>query len=249
MENTKTNKNLNVAVKYSGFDTLKEALEAHRAWVFDENDGKRVDLGDANLKGADLNSAYLNGANLKCAYLSGADLSDAILSSADLSGAYLRNADFSDANLSGANLIGAYLSGANLRNADLSRADLSGANLSGAYFSGANLRATNLNGANLKFADLSDAKLSNANLSGAKLEDHLSWERYLSEVVPALCIAGGKSLEEVAAVWDCHSWKNCPMHVAFGVNSIEKIPALYRLEVERFVMFFDQKLIPRPIVE
>ena len=174
MENTKTNKNLNVAVKYSGFDTLKEALDAHRAWILNKEDGKR----------ADLSRAY-----------------------------------FSGENLSGANLSGAYLRDANLSRANLSRTDLSGANLIG------------------------------VKLSGAKLENGLSWEKYLSEVVPALCVAGGKSLEEVAAVWDCHSWKNCPMHIAFGVNSIEKIPALYQFEADRFVRFFDQKLIPRPIAE
>ena len=209
MENTKTNKNLNVTVKYSGFDTLKEALDAHRAWILNKEDGKC-----ANLSRADLNGAYLRGADLN-----GADLSSANLSGVNLSSANLSGVNLSDAYLSGANLSGAYLRDANLSRANLSRTDLSGANLIG------------------------------VKLSGAKLENGLSWEKYLSEVVPALCVAGGKSLEEVAAVWDCHSWKNCPMHIAFGVNSIEKIPALYQFEADRFVRFFDQKLIPRPIAE
>ena len=239
MENTKTNENLNVAVKYSGFDTLKEALEAHRAWILNKEDGKC-----ANLSRADLGGAILRGANL----------SDTNLSNANLS-----RANLSEAKLSAADLSGANLSGANLSRADLSRADLGDTNLSNAYLRGANLSDTNLSsailsgailsGANLSGVDLSSAYLSGANLSGANLENGLSWERYLSEVVPDLCIAGGKSLEEVAAVWDCHSWENCPMHVAFGVNSIDEIPEMHRLEVERFVMFFDQKLIPRPVVE
>ena len=138
MENTKKSENLNVTVKYSGFDTLKEALESHRVWALGEENGKR--------------------------------------------------------------------------------------------------------------ADFSDADLSNANLSGAIFENGLSWEQYLSEVVPALCIAGGKSLEEVAAVWNCHSWENCPMHIAFGVNSLKEIPEMHREEVEQFITFFDQKLIPNPIM-
>ena len=193
MENTKTSENLNVAVKYSGFDTLKEALESHRVWALGEENGKRADF-------------------------SGANLSDAFLS---------------EVNLSSANLSGANLSGANLSGANLSGANLSGANLSDAYLSG---------------AYLSHAYLGGADLKGAYLSGTLKWEQYLSEVVPALCIAGGKSLEEVAAVWNCHSWENCPMHIAFGVNSLIEIPALYQFEAERFVMFFDQKLIPNPIM-
>ena len=218
MENTKKSENLNVTVKYSGFDTLKEALESHRVWALGEENGKRADFSDA-----DLSNANLSGVNLIGAILSGTNLSGANLSGTNLSGAYL-----SGTNLSGANLIGANLNRADLSGANLNRADLKGAYLSGAYLSG--------------------ACLIGANLSGATLENGLSWEQYLSEVVPALCIAGGKSLEEIAAVWDCHSWENCPMHVAFGVNSLKKIPALYRLEAERFIRFFDQKIIPNPIV-
>ena len=74
MENTKTNKNLNVAVKYSGFDTLKEALDAHRAWILNKEDGKRADLSRAyfsgeNLSGANLNRVDLKGADLRGTYL------------------------------------------------------------------------------------------------------------------------------------------------------------------------------------
>ena len=239
MENTKTNENLNVAVKYSGFDTLKEALDAHRAWILNKKDGKR-----ANLRGADLRNADLRGAYLRGAYLSGANLRSANLSGENLSGTNL-----SGVNLSRANLSRADLSGAKISAADLGGANLSEANISEANIRGANLSGVNLSGANLSGVDLSSAYLNNAKLSGANLENGLSWERYLSEVVPALCIAGGKSLEEVAAVWECHSWENCPMHIAFGVNSIDEIPETHRLEARRFVMFFDQELIPRPVAE
>jgi hypothetical protein len=189
-------------LKYNGFDTLKEALEAHHEWLLDITEGKRADLSDANLSGANLSRANLSLANLS-------------------------RADLSDANLSGANLSGAYLSGANLSLANLSRANLSLANLSR--------------------ADLSDANLSGANLSGAYLSRGMKWEQYLAELVPALCTAGGKTLEEVAARWDCHNWQNCPMAVAFSVHDLNDIPVLYRREAELFVTLFDAKIIPNPL--
>ena len=199
-------------MKYSGFDTLKEALDAHRSWIFDKAGGRRADLSGADLSGADLSGTNLTGANL-----------------------------------TGANLTGANLSGARLSGADLTGADLSDADLTGAYLGGANLTSANLTGANLTGANLSDAYLSGADLSGASLSDTLRWEQYISDVVPALCIAGGKSLAEVAAAWDCHAWSNCPMKIAFGADSLEEVPAMYRLEVKRFVQFFDAKLIPNPL--
>ena len=196
MPNTEKNKNINSGVNYSGFNTLKEALDSHSAWLLDKEVGKR--------------------------------------------------ANFSNANFSNANLSYTNLSNANLQNADLHEANLQNADLSGTNLHNANLKCADLRGANLEDADLSGATLGGATLGGSTLENGLSWEKYLSEVVPALCIAGGKSLEEVAAVWNCHSWENCPMHIAFGVNSLDKIPEMYREEAERFIIFFDQKLIPNP---
>ena len=152
------------------------------------------------------------------------------------------------ADLSGANLSGAYLSGANLRSAYLSGAYLSGANLSGADLSGAYLSGAYLSGANLSGANLSGANLSGADLSGAVMPEGYKWETYLVEVVPALCTAGGKALATVAAAWNCHSWDNCPMAVAFDVHDMSKIPPLYRAEAERFVRLFDCGLIPQPAV-
>jgi hypothetical protein len=169
-------------LKYSGFATIREALDAHAAWLRGEKDGLR-------------------------------------------------------ANLSGANLSGANLSGANL-----SRANLSGANLSGA----------NLSRANLSGADLSGADLSRANLSGAKefndalIGPGIKWSAYVAEVVPALLVAGGKTLEAVAEHWDCHTWENCPIAFAFDAPTLNCVPALYRREAELFINLFDAKLIPNP---
>ncbi len=158
------------------------------------------------------------------------------------SGDHARRAD-----LSGADLSGAYLSGANLIRADLSGANLIRAYLSGAYLNGADLSGANLSGAYLSGADLSGANLSGANLSGANLSGAMKWEQYITEVVPALCTAGGKTLEEVSAAWDCHDWTNCPMAIAFGVHALSDVPILYRREAEFFVTLFDAKAIPNPI--
>ncbi len=120
------------------------------------------------------------------------------------------------------------------------RAILSGANLSGASLRGANLSGVNLSGADLSGADL----------RGAILQTGERWEAYLVEVVPALLTAGGKSVAQIVAsgAWQCHSWDNCPMAIAFGVNAPDKTPRLLHTRVEQFVQLFDAGLIPEPEV-
>ena len=107
--------------------------------------------------------------------------------------------------------------------------------------------------ADLSYADLSYANLRSANLRSAKFLDTANitgepWSDYLSRVVPSLLTAGGKSLAEVveSGCWECHSWENCPMAVAFGVHSVNDTPLLLRPRVEQFVQLFDAKLIPQP---
>ena len=132
--------------------------------------------------------------------------------------------------------------GANLRGANLY-----GANLRGAHLDGANLRGANLRGANIDGAYLRGAQLQGANLRGVtRLPTGETWDEYLREVVPALLTAGGRTLAEVATEehWDCHSWKNCPMHAAFDASDIADVPILLRPRAEQFVQFFDAKLIP-----
>ena len=162
----------------------------------------------------------------------------AVKARANLGGANLGGADLGGANLGGANLRGANLRGANLREADLRDANLGGADLRDADLGGANLR---------------DADLGGADLVGAKnlrLPTGETWEEYLSETVPALLTAGGKKLDEVATeeVWNCHSWDNCPMALAFGVHAIAQIPPLYRQQASQFVSLFDGKQIPLAVV-
>ena len=132
----------------------------------------------------------------------------------------------------GANLSGADLSGAVLRNADLSGADLSDADL---------------RNADLRNADLRGADLSGADLSGAVLTTGETFSDYLSDVVPSLLTAGGKSLDSFAPHWQCHSWENCPMHHAFDASDIAGVPALLRPRAEQFIQLFDAGLIPWPL--
>jgi len=91
------------------------------------------------------------------------------------------------------------------------------------------------------------ADLCGADLRYADLPTSEKWEVYLSEVVPALLQVGGKTIAEVTAGWDCHSWDNCPMALAFNVHNSADAPALYRPRIEQFIQFFDANLIPKPI--
>jgi hypothetical protein len=62
----------------------------------------------------------------------------------------------------------------------------------------------------------------------------------------ALLTAGGASMAEVIPAWNCHSWENCPLHVAFGVTSTEQLPIALRDEGNRFLALFDANLIDAP---
>lgn len=207
-------------------ERLAHILTAHSQWLADKTQGCQ-----ANLRGATLWGATLGGANLRTA-----DLRSADLRSADLRGANLGGANLWDANLWGATLCGADLRSADLRSADLRSADLRGANLSGA----------DLRSADLRDANLRDGDLGSANLGGANLPTGETFETYIAQVVPALCAAGGRTLAEVAAHWDCHTWDNCPMAYAFGVTNLEDIPLLYQPRVEQFMQLFDAGLLPCP---
>jgi hypothetical protein len=170
------------------------------------------------------------------AVLTRADLRDADLTGAVLTRADLRDADLTGAVLTGADLTGAVLTGADLRDADLRDADLRGAVLRDAVLRGADLRGAVLRDADLRGADLRDAWM----------RDGLRWEHYKAEVVPALCVAGGKDLDAVAnpETWGCNSWSNCPMHAAFDADGISAVPPLYRGLANEFIQFFDAGLLP-----
>ena len=132
-----------------------------------------------------------------------------------------------------------------LTDAVLTDAVLTGADLTDADLTGADLTDAVLTDAVLTDAVLTDADLTRAVLTGARLSDGLTFAQYLDELVPALLTAGGKTLAEVATEenWHCHSWSNCPIHVAFDAISIDEVPALYRWQAERFIQLFDARVI------
>ena len=175
-----------------------------------------------------------------------ADLRDVNLRGACLRGANLRECDLRGGNLEGADLEKADLRGSRLNRTHLIRAELWGADLRGARLEGAILEKANLSGADLSGSLLAGANLRGARFSAATRVDEGLWVQYLAEVVPELCTAGGRTLNEVATAWGRHDWRACPMHVAFGITSLEEAPPFYRPAIQRFVQFFDAGLIPNP---
>jgi len=146
---------------------------------------------------------------------------------------------------SGASLVGASLVGASLDGASLVGASLDGASLDGASLDGASLRRASLDGASLDGASLDGASLDGA----SRLPTGETIEEYIRDVVPALCTAGGRSIEEVAAAWERHDWGHSPLSVAFCAGAMEQIPLLHRPRARQFSQLFDAGLIPRPQVE
>ena len=131
--------------------------------------------------------------------------------------------------------VGINLSGAGLRGARLSRADLSGANLSGA-----DLRFAKLSG-----ADLSGADLSGADLYGAIMPDGRTFEEYKTDPLANIC-SEPEARKRAVAAWGNHTWRDCPMHSAFGYNGINDAPEDKRKIVAAFVALFDARLLPKP---
>jgi len=159
---------------------LKKDVNGWNEWRTENVDAK-IDLVQANLRGAHLVQANLRGADLRGAHLFKANLRGAYLRGAHLSGANLREADLREADLREADLDGAVLWGANLSEtnlggavfwgANLSITNLYKANLSGAKLGWANLWAANFTKANLRGADFTEANLSGAILCEADLRE------------------------------------------------------------------------------
>ena len=123
---------------------------------------------------------------------------------------------------------------------------LSGADMSDADLSGADLPGANLSGANLRRAYLRVADLRGANLSGVTLPNGMTLPEYIKWLPNGLLTQGGKTLEEVAKGWSNHTWTDCPMALAFGVNGLEKVPECHRAGAALFVVLFDGKHLPKP---
>ena len=146
-----------------------------------------------------------------------------------------------DANLGGANL-----EGANLRGADLRGADLTNANLTGADLWNANLKGANLTNANLTVANLRDADLKGADLTGAILPEGQTLPEYIRTLPERLLLQGGKTLKEVCAGWETHTWLDCPMSRAFAAKSLGEVPECFRAAATTFIALFDGGHLPKP---
>lgn len=125
------------------------------------------DTGRIDLVEADLRGAKMIGANLSNVDLVEANLTRVALPKADLSGANVRGATLIDAQLTFAKLTKALMGGADLSGADIEQGDLSSADLREARLSGTILRAANLRGAVLCAADLTQTNLAFADLRDA----------------------------------------------------------------------------------
>lgn len=71
---------------------------------------------------------------------------------------------------------------------------------------------------------------------------------FAPKIVPLL-EGGGKSINEIVAsgCWKCHDWTNCPLHCAYGANSIDDLPAERRADGAIFISLFDAKMLACPV--
>ena len=86
-------------------------------------------------------------------------------------------------------------------------------------------------------------------LTLAKINSRLAKKamEYITNDLDAVLRAGGRYEEAIKPQhWECHSWENCPMAVAFGARSLNAIPAEWREKAQMFVRLFDCGLIARP---
>ena len=192
--------------------------------------------------GSSLRSADLREADLTWANLTDADLTDADLTGADLTGVNLTWIVLQDANITEANLTEANLRMANLTRANLKGANLTGANLTGADLTGADLTKANLRMANLTRANLKGANLTGANLTGAIMPDGRIWEAYRADPLAGIC-EDPEARARALSAWGNHTWRNCPMHTAYGWTSIQDAPETKRLLVSAFIALFDSELL------
>ncbi len=110
-------------------------------------------------------------------------------------------------------VIGTYPDREALAKAAREGAYLEGADLRGAYLGGANLE-----GADLEGADLEGAYLGGADLGGATMPDGRSWDEYRADHLAGLCTTPEIRAKAIAA-WGNHTWTDCPMHAAHGVEA------------------------------
>jgi hypothetical protein len=94
-------------------------------------------------------------------------------------------------------------------------------------------------------APLAGANLADANLTGATLPNGMIWELYKLDPMAGICDEPA-ARDRAAAAWDNHSWRDCPMHAAYGWNGLADAPTDKRRDVACFVAVFDARLLPKP---
>lgn len=196
---------------------------------------------DLELKGADLvrwnlHHAYFNQVRFIDTSLRNADLINVVfrsceLANVDLTTACLRSAKFIDCNISNCDFAGANLTNVTA-NFSMMHCRFDGANLQGTDFS------------------LGDEADGNSISDKTVLSCGVPYDEFLSDVVPYLLQAGGVPLEKTMGevTWDCHSWDNCPMRVAFNASGNNEIPPQFRPLAKQFIELFDFGLITRDSV-
>ncbi len=228
-------------------DQLNEIVRLHGDWYRGRAGGARANLARANLDGANLRSANLDGASLDGASLVGASLDGASLDGASLDGP--RRREPRRASLE-RNLRARASSARTARTSQRASARTLQRERSATAraLDGASPRRTTASPSARTPQREPRRREPRRRRSSRRREppSRVVWEDYLTQLVPALLTAGGRSLAEVATptVWGCHSWSNCPMHAAFGADGIAEVPPLYRAEANLFVRLFDAQLIP-----
>lgn len=112
------------------------------------------------------------------------------------------------------------------------------ANLRGANMYRANLGGADLRGADLRGALLSGANLSEADLRGATLPDGRTLAEWRADPLAGICT--DPEVRRRAQEATGHSWADCPMHAALGINGFGDITdAEQRLRVACFVLLYD----------
>uniref|UniRef100_UPI003B516B6E pentapeptide repeat-containing protein n=1 Tax=Roseovarius indicus TaxID=540747 RepID=UPI003B516B6E len=177
-------------------------------------EGYRLDLRNADLRGADLSGLNFKGADLRDARLQGASLWQARLQGAVLAAAQLQGARLTEAQMQGA-----VLWGAQLQEADLEEAQMQGAGLWLARLHGAVLAGVRVN----EQTDFTAATLQGAAVTSVDCSDVPQIAEHLQDIFGDASV----TLPEGVA-WPKH-W---PEHMLYGVAETEDGKKLNRFDFE-----------------
>lgn len=208
-----------------------------------------LQLQDAHVRAVHLTYLRLPYADLSCTRFEHSKLCAARFDEAKLWASVFKRCDLGLASFRGASLVRATFINCDLHDTSFNNADLRAAYICECRMSPV-FHKTDLRGARIVSRLDSRPMFSNCQFDGSTDITGETWATYTQKVVPALLTAGGKTLEEVvgSGCWDCHSWDNCPLHVAFGAKELAELPLLLQARASQFLWLFDQGLIPQPAI-